>query len=282
MKKSLLIILALVLVVGSVACLAACNKTKTTAAMLDIDFGSEEYGIAAAKGNEALIEKVNEALIGIADDAMLTVADKFGLKSELLIKSDTENPISGAADDSWNNIVSKGKIIIGYTVYAPIAYTDESTKQFTGFDTELAREVFKWLNNKYGTNITIEFTEIEWATKVINIEKGDFDLIWNGMTITEEIKTQLTVSLPYLNNRQVAVVRSEDKDKYTDIESLKSAVAGCEDGSAGHGVIDEKGIGKKTLTFKDQLSAYNQLLVGGVDVIVIDSIMAGYYIANGK
>lgn len=282
MKKSVLIILALILVIASVACLAACNKTKATATILDIDFGSEEYGIAAATGNKALIEKINEALIGIADDAMLTVADKFGLKSELLIKSDTENPISGATDDSWKNIAEKGKIIIGYTVFAPIAYTDESTKQFTGFDTELAREVIKWLNNKYEKNITIEFTEIDWDLKVVNINKGDFDLIWNGMTITDEIKTQLTVSLPYLNNRQVAVVRSEDKDKYTDIESLKSAVAGCEKGSAGNDVIDAQGIGKKTLTFADQLSAYNQLLVGGVDVIVIDSIMAGYYIANGK
>ena len=162
----------------------------------------------------------------------------------------------------------------------PITYTDENTKKFTGAGTEMAREVINYLNNTYRTTIEIEFTPIDWDSKVANITAGQFDLIWNGMTITDKIKKELSVSLPYLNNRQVVVVRSKDKDKYTSIDSLKKAIGGCEKGSAGNDAITANKLGKKTLTFKSQLDAYNQLKTGGVDFIVIDSVMAGYYVSK--
>lgn len=279
MKKTVVIILALALIVGVTVCLTACNKDSKVA-ITSIAFGGEEYGIAAAKGNDALISKINEGLIGIADGKMREIADSYSLTSELLIKSDTLNPKEGATDGSWDKIVAKNKIVIGYTVFAPIAYTDENTKKFTGFDTEMAREVINYLNNKYGTTIEIEFTPIDWDSKVANITAGQFDLIWNGMTITDKIKKELSVSLPYLNNRQVVVVRSKDKDKYTSIDSLKKAIGGCEKGSAGNDAITANKLGKKTLTFKSQLDAYNQLKTGGVDFIVIDSVMAGYYVSK--
>lgn len=279
MKKTVVIILALALIVGVTVCLTACNKDSKVA-ITSIAFGGEEYGIAAAKGNDALISKINEGLIGIADGKMREIADSYSLTSELLIKSDTLNPKEGATDGSWDKIVAKNKIVIGYTVFAPIAYTDENTKKFTGFDTEMAREVINYLNNTYGTTIEIEFTPIDWDSKVANITAGQFDLIWNGMTITDKIKKELSVSLPYLNNRQVVVVRSKDKDKYTSIDSLKKAIGGCEKGSAGNDAITANKLGKKTLTFKSQLDAYNQLKTGGVDFIVIDSVMAGYYVSK--
>lgn len=279
MKKTVVIILALALIVGVTVCLTACNKDSKVA-ITSIAFGGEEYGIAAAKGNDALISKINEGLIGIADSKMREIADSYSLTSELLIKSDTVNPKESATDGSWDKIVAKNKIVIGYTVFAPIAYTDENTKKFTGFDTEMAREVINYLNNTYGTTIEIEFTPIDWDSKVANITAGQFDLIWNGMTITDKIKKELSVSLPYLNNRQVVVVRSKDKDKYTSIDSLKKAIGGCEKGSAGNDAITANKLGKKTLTFKSQLDAYNQLKTGGVDFIVIDSVMAGYYVSK--
>ena len=280
MKKTVVIILALALIVGVTVCLTACNNKDSKVAITSIAFGGEEYGIAAAKGNDALISKINEGLIGIADGKMREIADSYSLTSELLIKSDTVNPKESATDDSWDKIVAKKKIVIGYTVFAPIAYTDENTKKFTGFDTEMARAVISYLNNKYGTTIEIEFTVIEWASKVTNITAGQFDLIWNGMTITDKIKDELSVSLQYLNNRQVVVVRNKDKDKYTSIDSLKKAIGGCEQGSAGNDAITANKLGKKTLTFKSQLDAYNQLKTGGVDFIVIDSVMAGYYVSK--
>ena len=285
MKKTVVIILALALIVGTLVCLTACGKGGekggAKAAILEIGFGEEQYGIAAAKGNDALISKINEGLIGIANGKMLEVADSYSLRTELLINSDTQNPKADATDGSWDKIVSKKKIVIGYTVFAPIAYTDENTKKFTGFDTEMARGVIKYLNDKYNTSISIEFTEIDWDTKVVNINAGQFDLIWNGMTITDEIRESLSVSLPYLKNRQAAVVRVADKNKYPDLDSLKNAIIGCEKGSAGNAAITENGLGKKVMTFDDQLSAYNQLLVGGVNVVIIDSIMAGFYISKG-
>ena len=82
----------------------------------------EEYGIGAKKGNDALISKINEALIALVGSDYKTVADTYGLTTELLVKADTQNPQAGAADGSWDKIVESGKLVIGYTKFAPIAY----------------------------------------------------------------------------------------------------------------------------------------------------------------
>ena len=85
----------------------------------------EEYGIAAKKGNEALISKINDALIALKDSDYKDVAEDFGLTTSLSITASATNPLANASDDSWNKIVESKKLVIGYTVFAPIAYTAE-------------------------------------------------------------------------------------------------------------------------------------------------------------
>ena len=75
---------------------------------------------------------------------------------------------------------------------------------------------------------------------------------------------------------------SNNAEKYGDIESLKDAIAGAEDGSAGEEQIELKGIGKEYVKCESQLDAYNKLKTGTLDVIVIDSVMANYYISLEK
>ena len=88
----------------------------------NVVLAEEKYGIAAKKGNDALMSKVNEALIALVGSDYKTVADTYGLTTELLVKADTQNPQAGAADGSWDKIVESGKLVIGYTKFAPIAY----------------------------------------------------------------------------------------------------------------------------------------------------------------
>jgi len=57
------------------------------------------------------------------------------------------------------------------------------------------------------------------------------------MTITEERLAAMEISIPYLNNKQVAVIRKEDKEKYTTTESMSGAIMGAEAGSAGEACI---------------------------------------------
>ena len=195
----------------------------------------EKYGIAAKKGNDALISKINEALIAIRTTDYATVASKYGLNSSIALTQDTTNPKATASDDSWNELVSSGTLVIGYTLFAPIAFKENNVLQ--GFDIELAEKVVAWLNTEYSVNLTVQFELIEWSTKEAKLEDGTLDLVWNGMTITPEREAGMCISIPYLYNKQVAVIMKEDATKYTDKESMKNAIMTAEKGSAGESVI---------------------------------------------
>ena len=119
----------------------------------NVVLAEEKYGIAAKKGNDALMSKVNEALIALVDTDYKTVADTYGLTTELLVKADTVNPYASATDGSWDKVATAKKVVIGYTLFAPIAYNegDGADAVLKGFDIDLAKAVFAYLNNKYST-----------------------------------------------------------------------------------------------------------------------------------
>ena len=204
--------------------------------IMDAVLQREQYGIAARKDDEAFMSKINEALIALyGNGGMQEVADQFGLTADIALESSTKNPLADATDSSWDDIVASGKIIIGYTIFAPIAF-DEGDG-LTGYDIELAKKTIKYLNEKYSVNLTPEFQIIDWDSKEALLANGTIDLIWNGLTIDDERLANMCISVPYLNNDQVAVVRTEDKDKYVTPDDLKDAVIGVEKGSAGESVV---------------------------------------------
>lgn len=204
--------------------------------IMDAVLQREQYGIAARKGDEAFMSKINEALIALyGNGGMQEVADQFGLTADIALESGTENPLADATDSSWDDIVASGKIIIGYTIFAPIAF-DEGDG-LTGYDIELAKKTIEYLNEKYSVNLEPEFQIIDWDSKEALLTNGTIDLIWNGLTIDDERLANMCISVPYLNNDQVAVVRTEDKDKYVTPDDLKDAVIGVEKGSAGESVV---------------------------------------------
>ena len=197
----------------------------------NLTLAKEQYGIAARKGS-GFAKKINEALIAMANDGSLeALATKYGIASELCVdKTATVAPLTDSEKEDWNNIVAEGKFIVGYTLFAPIAYKNEAG-ELIGFDIDLAKAVAAKLN------LAVEFEIIEWSAKEAKLEGGSIDCIWNGMTINEERLAAMEITVPYLNNKQVAVIRKADKDKYTDVESMKDAIMGAEKGSAGESCI---------------------------------------------
>ena len=204
----------------------------------------EQYGIAAKKGNAALIGKINEAIIALADTDYKTIATQYGLATETLVKADTVNPQAAATDDSWNKVVTAKKLVIGYTLFAPIAYNDGdgADAKLVGFDIDLAKAVVAYLNAKYSTEIVIEFNVIDWNEKEALLANGSIDLVWNGMTITDERLANMEVSVPYLANKQVAIVKKADAAKYGAnkeefYEYTADAIIIAEKGSAGEELV---------------------------------------------
>lgn len=204
--------------------------------IMDAVLQREQYGIAARKGDKAFMSEINKALLALAGNGgMEEVAKQFGLTSDIAVTGSETNPYEDATDSSWENIKQSGKIVIGYTVFAPIAF-DEGDG-LTGYDIELARAVVEWLNQTYSLDLELKFQIIDWNSKEALLTNGTIDLIWNGLTIDDERLANMCISVPYLNNDQVAVVRTEDKDKYVTPDDLKDAVIGVEKGSAGESVV---------------------------------------------
>ena len=119
-------------------------------------------------------------------------------------------------DRSWDNVAQAKKLIIGYTLFAPIAYNegDGDDAVLKGFDIDLAKAVVAYLNETYEAEIEIEFMVIDWNSKEALLENGTIDLVWNGMTITPEREAEMVISVPYLANKQVAVIAKKDAEKY--------------------------------------------------------------------
>lgn len=211
----------------------------------NVILAEEKYGIAAKKGNDALMSKVNEALIALVDKDYKSVAETYGLTTELLVKADTANPYASATDGSWDKVAGAKKVIIGYTLFAPIAYNegDGTDAVLKGFDIDLAKAVFAYLNQTYSTEIECEFVVIGWNSKEAMLENGSIDLVWNGMTITSEREAEMCISVPYLANKQVAIIKKADAEKYASADAAafkdkaKDAIITVEKGSAGEALV---------------------------------------------
>lgn len=181
-------------------------------------------------------------------------------------KSTTTSDDTAAADSDLKYITDKGEMIIGYTIINPLNYMDGDT--LTGFETEFATAVCEKLGVKP------KFQEINWDSKEVELSSKAIDCIWNGMTITEDRKTNMSVTIPYMENKQVLVVKQENADKYK--ESVDVAKVAAESGSAGEETVNSDEFFKTAeLTPVDsQAKALMDVKAGVSDVAVIDYIMA--------
>ncbi len=124
---------------------------------------------------------------------------------------------------------SDDEFVVGITYYAPMNYFDDNG-ELIGFETEFARAVCEKLGYK------VRFQEIDWSAKETELNSGAIDCIWNGMTVDEERKANMSLSDPYMQNKQVLVVKSENLEKYSDDAAFEGARIVAESKSAGETV----------------------------------------------
>lgn len=178
------------------------------------------------------------------------------------------------AESDLAYIQDKGTLIIGYTVYAPMNFTDDNG-EFTGFDTELARAVCEKLG------VTPEFVEINWDTKEVELNARSIDCIWNGLTITEERQATMEITNPYVKNAQVVVMRA-DAD-YTDTSSLIGKAVCAEAGSAGESTIQgDANLAQAEYVSKAvQTDCLMEVAAGTCEAAVLDLTLANAMIGEG-
>lgn len=172
-----------------------------------------------------------------------------------------------ASDSDLAYVQKKGTLIVGITDYAPMDYKDDKG-EWTGFDAEFGRLVGEKLGVK------VEFFELaDWDSKFFELNAKNIDCIWNGMTITDEVKLNTNCSKPYVKNAQVVVMAADKVASYPDAESLKSLTFAAEKSSAGAQALEDAGI-KEYVQTGDQAAALMEVKAGTVDACVIDITMA--------
>lgn len=180
-----------------------------------------------------------------------------------------------AADSDLAYIQGKGKMTIGYTVYEPMNYTD-AEGNFTGFDTELATAVCEKLG------VEPDFVEINWDTKIVELDAKSIDCIWNGMTLTDEIMANTACTKAYAKNAQVVVMKA-DAD-YTSTADLVGKTVVAEAGSAGESAIQDDGSLSQAdyISKSVQTDCLMEVAAGTADAAVLDLTLATAMIGDGS
>lgn len=203
--------------------------------------------------------------------------------TETTTESAAEATTESAGDDTSSAdtgealpTLSQDTIIIGLDdELPPMGFRDENN-EIVGFDIDLAKAV----GEKLG--VTVEFQPIDWAAKEIELESGKIDALWNGLTITDERKETMGITDPYLQNRQIIVVKTD-----SDIQSkadLEGKVVGLQDGSSAVDAVnaDELASAMELTTYDTNILALSDLDIGRVDAVVADETFVGYYMAQNE
>ena len=178
-----------------------------------------------------------------------------------------------AADQTDAEYVKeKCTLVVGITDFAPMDYKDEDGN-WIGFDADMAAAFAEYLG------VEVEFVEIEWDNKVLELNSKSIDCVWNGMTLTDEVMVAMTCSNAYCNNSQVVIVPADQADKYQTAEDCAELVFAVEAGSAGEAEITA--LGYECTPVQSQASALMEVAAGTCDAAVIDSLMAAAMVGEG-
>ena len=177
-----------------------------------------------------------------------------------------------AADSDLSDIMERGVLVVGITDFAPMDFKDDDG-EWIGFDADLARLFAEDLD------LEVEFQEIDWDNKILELNAGTVDCIWNGMTLTDEVNEAMECTHPYALNAQVVVMKADVLADYADAESMVDLSFAVEAGSAGEAVAQENGFTVNAV--QNQAAALMEVAAGTSDACVIDKTMADAMTGEG-
>lgn len=163
-------------------------------------------------------------------------------------------------------------LVVGITDFAPMDYKDDNGN-WIGFDAEMATLFAESLGKE------VEFVEIDWDNKALEVDSGNIDCVWNGMTLTDEVKAAMDTSNPYCNNAQIVIVKKDVKDNYKTAADCKKLKFAVEAGSAGKAQAEANKF--DFVEVKDQATALMEVKAGTCDAAIIDSLMAAAMVGEG-
>ena len=250
---------------------ATAGDTASGLVILDETLAAEEYGIGFRKGD--VTRDVVDAALKVlkAEGKVEEISNQWFGYDLTTIEGDA------AALDGLDTQEGRTFILGLDDSFPPMGYRDENNN-VVGFDIDLAQAVC----DKLGW--TLQIQPIDWSAKEMELESGNIDCIWNGMTLTSERLEAMDCSAPYMANTQVLVVRAAEG--YTSKADLAGKKLALQTGSSAEAALDSDADFKDSLasvvTFDTNLNCFMDLEQGSVDAVLVDSIVAGWYIQTGN
>ncbi len=186
--------------------------------------------------------------------------------------NDATSKTEAKADSDLSYVQGKGKLVVGITDFEPMDYQDESGN-WIGFDADMAKAFGESIG------VSVEFTEIDWDNKAMELDGKSIDCVWNGMTLNDEVKSAMSCSNAYCNNAQVVIVKAADASKYQSAADCKDLKFAVESGSAGQKAAQANGY--QFTEVKDQATALMEVKAGTCNAAIIDSLMAAAMVGEG-
>jgi len=172
-------------------------------------------------------------------------------------------------------IVNKGELVLGLDdSFPPMGFRDENNN-IVGFDIDVAKEVCKRMG------ISLKLQPISWEANEQELNSGNIDCIWNGMSVNSEREANMTLSEPYMENTMILVVLKNSG--YSSADNLKGKNIGVQSGSTAQQILEESDfynqIGK-VISYSDNITAFMDLETGQINAVFLDSVLANYYITS--
>ena len=180
---------------------------------------------------------------------------------------------SQTAASDVDYVKEKGTLIVGITDFAPMDYKAEGSDEWIGFDADMAKAFAESLG------VEVEFLEINWDNKALELENKGVDAVWNGRPLTDDVKALMATSDPYCLNGQVVVLSADVADQYQTAESLSGLSFAVENGSAGMEQAEAAGL--DYVAMDTQAKALMEVASGTSDAAIIDLLMAVAMVGEG-
>ena len=182
-------------------------------------------------------------------------------------------PAETAAESDLSYVQTKGTLVVGITNFAPMDYKAEGSEEWIGFDADMAKAFAESLG------VAVEFQEITWDYKVMELDAKNIDAVWNGMTLNDEVMAAMSTSVPYCTNYQTLIYKADRAADFEGLTSLEGLNVAVESGSAGEDAAEA--LGATTVPVQSQANTLMEVAAGNSDAAVIDVLMAAEMTGEG-
>ena len=270
MKKIFCFALAVLMLLSLCACGA---KEDDKLIIINENLGAEEYGVAFRADDQATCDAMQAAVAQVvASGDYAKIAEKYPDIVENLIFLQTDAPAKAEIEKSSRTF------IMGIDPeYPPFSYMGDDG-EYTGFDVEICKatcDLLGWDFEVFGVN---------WDQKLVQLDAGECDCVWSGMTILPTMTDAgYVISDPYYYNTQVLVVK--ESSKIATSADLKGKTVAVQLGTSGEALLAEDGdladlsaTFGKLVTCDSFLKCFTELEGGAVDAVFVDLPVAASYV----